>query len=169
LQRGEILLEPMLCFLLAEQSFTEVIQVHPHAFVLPCLQMFAEQFGFGREHDVRRLLLHVLFHERDRDARKPSAECLKATEQRAIEWTEKTRHTLHVEDMRKLLRDACRRLGAEGAVGKLYEGSLVARKTQHPVELGLLAPLGSGLQLNGALLQFLRERHCAIDQLRIHR
>ena len=79
LQRCEIRLQPALGILLAEQRFAEEVDVHPHAFFAAALaRCSASSSCFGRQNDVRRLLLHLLLHQRHRHAGQVRAEGLKA-------------------------------------------------------------------------------------------
>ena len=78
----------MLCLLLAEQRFAEKVEIHPHALAIARGEVFAQQFRFGGQDDVGRLVLHVLLHQRHRHTRQPAAERLESVQQRAIERAE---------------------------------------------------------------------------------
>ena len=112
----------------------------------------------------RRFLLYPLLHERHGDARHPAAEGLKTEEQGAIERTEKARDALHIEDVRELIHRPRRRFRAERLIRHLHERRHIARRLQHAIQLRLLATLGRGLHLRGALLQRPREGDRTVDE-----
>ena len=149
LQRGQIALQPVLGVVLAQERLAEIVDVHPHAFVAAGAQMLGQEIGLGGQDDVGRLLLHLVFDERHRDAGQIGAERLEALEQRAVERAEEAGHALHVENVDQLIGGAGRPLRAKGLVGELRERRLVVRRVDHAIELGLLAALLRRLQLGG--------------------
>ena len=109
--------------------------------------MLGQQFSLGRQDDVGRLLLHLLLHQRHRDAGQVGAERLKTHEQRAIDRAEEARHALHVENVNQLIGRPVRSLRAERLIGELDQRRLIVRRLDHAVEFGLLAALRRRLQL----------------------
>ena len=158
LQALQVLLEAAFGFRFAQDGFAEEIDVHADAFAVAFAQVMREHFLLPGKNDVGGFLLHVLLDQREGHAGDVAAKGLEALHERAIHRAEKARDALHIEDVDQMFDGAGRFVGAEGLIGHLGQSGLVGRGLEHAVQFGLLAALGGGLQLRGALLQTSRQK-----------
>ena len=155
---------PAAAALFTEQGFAEKIEVHPHAFAATGPQVVREQIVFRGQDDVGGLLVHVLFDQRHGHARQPAAKRPEPAQQCPVEWTEKPRNALDIENMRELIGGARGGPAAEGLVGQLHKRNLVRGRLEPSIQLGLLPALGRCLEFGGARLQLPGQRNRLIDQ-----
>ena len=74
---------------------------------------------------------------------------------------------MDVEDVDQLVCRSMGALGAEGLVGELSEGRLVAGRLDHPVQFGLLPSLLRGLQLASMAAEFAGQHDRLLDFQRV--
>jgi hypothetical protein len=168
LQGLEIQLQPTLRLGFTQDRLTEKVHIHAHALFTTPVQMLGQQLPFGRQDHIGRLLPHVFLHHWHRNAGQPAAEGLEAAQHRAIQRTEETRHALHIEDVRELIRHPRRRLRTKRLVRELHERGLVRRRLQHAIQLHLLALLRRCLQLRGAKLELPRHGDGFGNEIGVH-
>ena len=170
LEGREVFFEPLLSLALAEQRLAEKVEIHPQALTAAGGEVLVQQLWFGRQHDIGGLVLEVRLDERDGHRRQPVPERLEAAQKCPIERAEESRDALHVENVSELLGGAGGSVGTERLVGELHQRGLVGRVLQHPVEFGLLPPLGWRLEAQRLPLELSREPDGGVDEqlVRVH-
>ncbi len=153
LQRIEVPLQPLFRFALAQQRFTQDVDVHPHALFRASRQMLGQQIPLGRQDHVGRFAVHVLLDHRHGYAGQVAAERLKTFQGGTLQGREESGHALDVEHVSQLIGNSIGRSSAEGLIGDLHQGRLVLGTLHHAIQFRLLPPLLGRLQLGGPLLQ----------------
>ena len=109
--------------------------------------MLGEHFFFSGQNNVGRFFPHTIFHQRHGNARQVFTKRLKAEQHRTFKRTEESRHTLQVENVCQLIRNACGRERTKRLVRHFDERRFIRWLADHTIEFRLLPPLLRSLQL----------------------